>query len=334
MRDVHVRQHRPARAWAVVWGLLALLSIGCASTVRQAAKEAAPAAVEGAVEEAEDPETRDDLARIIADPGIRDATTQLAQALTEGVVLGLADPERGARMQQVIDQMVMRVGSALARSVQRDIGPELAVAFSGAVDLALQRALSEDNQARMQELARALSHGVVQGMGESLIDPATGLPRPGYEPIIGALAREVTRQAAFGFEDAVQEARATAGESDERGQVLAAMGALADFALLVPTLLVAGLILILLLGAAALIWAVMRLRHHRRVAHAREAAALALARAIKDTEGRAWSDELRAHIARAEREDPELRELLREHRELELRPRADGPRSERSPHVS
>lgn len=335
MKYNDVRGSSSARVSALLWAFSLLLMPGCAGTVRQAAKEAAPAAVEGAIEGADDPETRNDIAGIIADPEIHEASAALAAALTEGVVQGLSDSERTARVQALMDSMVESVGLAMARTVRQDIGPELAMMFAGAVDVALQRALAEQTQERMQEMAQAVSRGMLEGMGEAILDPMTDRPRVALSPALGGLAREVTRQAAFGFEEAVQDARLREG-SGERGQVLAAFGALADFALFVPALLVGGLVLVLVLGVAALIWALWRLRHYRRMSQAREAAALSLARAIKETEGAAWSDELRQHVARAAR-DPsgeELRQLLREHRELDLRPRGEPPRSERSAPLS
>ena len=71
--------------------------LGCAGTVQRTAKEAAPAAVEGAVEEAREPDTRADIAAILEDPAIRSAASALTAAILAGAMDGLADDARSAR---------------------------------------------------------------------------------------------------------------------------------------------------------------------------------------------------------------------------------------------
>jgi hypothetical protein len=161
----------------------------------------------------------------------------------------------------------------------------------------------------------------------------TGQPAPALELAIGRVAREVTRQAAFGLDGAVRDAEAGSVPPDADGEVLAALGRSSRLLLALPVFLIIGATLLGVLLVVALLWAVIRLRHHRRSSRAHEDAALALARAIKDTEDAAWSDELRQHIARATRGSAggdELERFLQEHGELRLRPRREPVRSERS----
>lgn len=314
-------------------------STGCAGTVKQAAKEAAPAAVEGAVDEAQDPQTRDNVAQILADPEIREATAGLSEAIVGGALEGLSDAERAAQFRRLTDQLVATVGAAVGRSLREDIGPQLSATFADAVDRSLAVALDERTEQRMSELALATTRGAMQGIGELVIDPTTGRASPFLSHMMGQLAREMARQGAFGFDEAVREAEQ--GRLDDSGArldggVLAAAGRLSDWAVALPPLLIAGLLLLTLAGALALGLALWRLRYHRRTSRAHEEAALALARAIKATESAAWSDELRTHIARATRDDvggAELRKLLREHAELRLNPRDVPPRSERAPYM-
>jgi hypothetical protein len=309
---------------------------GCASTVKQAAKEAAPAAVEEAGEEARDPKTRHNLAQVLGDPQIREATASLAQAIVDGALAGLTEKERVAELQRLTDAFVGTVGSALARSLQNDIGPQISATFADAVDRSLSRALDSHTEERLQAVAVAVTRAAMQSLGEGMIDPTTGQTAPLMSHVMGQFAREVTRQGAFGFQDAVRQAELgfdSAGIGGRReGGVLAAAGRISDLALAFPPLLLGGLVVVMFAGCVALGLALWRLRHHRRLSQSHEDAALALARAIKATENAAWSEELRRHIARATRDDAggdQLRKLLREHAELKLHPRDVAPRSDR-----
>jgi hypothetical protein len=317
------------RRFCALTCLAALLGSGCAGTVKQAAKDAAPAAVEGAVDEAQDPETRNNIAQILADPQIRAATADMAEAVIDGALRGVTDPEQAARLERVTNLFVTQVGSALATSLQRDIGPALASTFANAVEGSLAGALDGDTEARLQALAVAVSRGTLHGVGESMLD-MNGQASPALSYVVGQFARGVTREAAFGFQDAVTLSVQRDAEGHTRGDVLATVGRLSDLLRLGPILLVGGLLLLLALGAAGLLWALLSLRRQRRLSRAHEDAALALARAIKATENAAWSDELRAHLARATDDDAggePLRRLLRDHAELKLSPRA-RPRSD------
>src|SRR5687768_10061280 len=69
---------------AVVMLLLLCVGAGCGSAVKQAAREAAPAAVKESVAQAQKPETRADIAEILADPRIRSAASELSEAVVEG----------------------------------------------------------------------------------------------------------------------------------------------------------------------------------------------------------------------------------------------------------
>jgi hypothetical protein len=310
--------------------LVTLLGAGCAGTVKQAAKDAAPAALEGAVDEAQDPETRNNIAQILADPQIRAATADMAEAVIDGALRGVTDQEQSARLERVTNLFVTQVGSALATSLQRDIGPALASTFANAVEGSLAGALDGDTEERLQALAVAVSRGTLHGVGESMLD-MNGQPSPALSYVMGQFARDITREAAFGFQDAVTLSVQRDADGHTRGDVLATVGRLSDLLRLGPILLVGGLLLLLALGAAGLLWALLSLRRQRRLSRAHEDAALALARAIKATENAAWSDELRAHLARATDDDAggeQLRRLLRDHAELKLSPRPRAPRSD------
>lgn len=237
---------------------------GCGSAVKQAAREAAPAAVKESVEQAQKPETRADIAEILADPRIRMAASELSEAVVEGVLNGLTDEERTRRLQALTDALMSRVASSLARSMQSELGPALAQTVAATVDQAMQRMLSVENEQRMQAMATALARSAVQGMSAALVDEQ-GRPVPMVRQALGQVVQEAGYQAAFGFEQAVHDARYDRGPaSPSDGSVLATLGRVSDWSRAVPVLVVGGLVVLLLLASSLLGWVLLRLRRLSR----------------------------------------------------------------------
>jgi hypothetical protein len=314
--------------------LAAAGSSGCARTVQKAAESAAPAAVEGAVQEAQEPDTRDDIARILADPDIRTASSSLTAAIISGALDGLTDEQRTQELQRLADTMVRTMGASLSRTLRDDVGPQLSEALAQAVDRSIERALDADTEQRLEAMTLAVTRGMVKGMRESMLDE-NGQPSPVFGAALGRIARDATHEAAFGLDDAVQRAENNDGD-EPPARVLAALGTLASFTQVLPLLLLGGLVVFLCLCALPAAWLFWRLRESRRQSRAHREATLALARAIKSTETQAWSSELREHLARETRGSPsaaELQRILRDQAEPGLRSRDGAPRSERSPYV-
>jgi hypothetical protein len=227
-------------------------AIGCAATVKQAAKDAAPAAVEGAVEEAKQPDTRDDIATILADPEIRSATSSLSAAFVAGALDGLSDEQRSAELRRLTDTMVRSMGTAAAKSLRDDIAPLLSKSLADVVDRTLEQALNEHTEQRLEALTAAVARGMAKGLGDS--------------GALSQMARDVAHQAAFGLDDAVRSAeRGESGESEP--QVLAALGTLSDWTRTLPMLILGGLALTLLGCIAALVWLAARVRHYKTLVH-------------------------------------------------------------------
>jgi hypothetical protein len=247
-----LRRLRGPASW-IVAGLLCLTGAnGCAATVKQAAKDAAPAAVEGAVEEAKQPDTRNDIATVLADPEIRAATSSLSAAFVAGALDGLSDEQRSAEVRRLTDNVVRGVGLAAARSLRDDIGPLLSKSLADVVDRTLEQALNEHTEQRLE----ALTAAVARGMAKGLVDSGA----------LSQIAREVTHQAAFGLDDAVRSAeQRQSGEPEP--QVLAALGTLSDWTQTLPLLILGGLALTLLGCIAALVWLATRVRHYKGLVH-------------------------------------------------------------------
>lgn len=312
---------------------LVVAGVGCAETVQQTAKSAAPAAVEGAVEEAQEPDTRNHIATVLSDPNIRAAAGSLSSAIVAGAFDGLTNEERSQELRRVTDALVRTMGASLARSLRDDVGPQLSASVAEAIDRSIERALDAETEKRIEALTLAATRGALRGAGETLVD-ANGQLAPVLAQALGQIARGVAHEAAYGLDDAVR--RAQHDDVKEGAPVLAALGTLSTLTQLLPALVAAGLVLVVLLCLLPLAWALYRLRQLRRESHAHQEAALALARAIKAAEPMAWSNELREHLARATRGgagSAELEDLLRQHAELRLDRRERGPRSERSAHL-
>jgi len=322
-------RRRSQRVRFAAFCLAGVLASGCAETLQQTAKSAAPAAVEGAVEEAQEPDTRSDIATVLSDPEIRAAAGALTSAIVGGAFDGLTEEERARELQRVGDALVTRLGASVARSLRDDVGPQLSASVADAVDRSIERALDAETEQRIEALMRAATRGALAGAGESLLDNE-GRLSPAWGQAIGQLARSVSREAAFGVDEAVR-----AADQDDRRDTpaLEALGMLSALTQLLPLLVGGGLALFLLLCALPAGWAFWRLRQLRRESVAHREAALALARAIKAAEPMAWSDELREHLARATQGaagGAELQQLFREHAELRLRTRDRAPGSGRA----
>ena len=194
------------------------------------------------------------------------------------------------------------------------------------------QAYRDEQIASLARGSQAATRGALAGAGESLLDD-DGRLSPAWGQALGQLARGVSREAAFGVDDAV---RAADLEDRRDAPALAALGTLSAFTQFLPLLIGAGLALFLLLCALPAAWAFWRLRQLRRESVAHREAALALARAIKAAEPMAWSEELREHLARTTQGTAggaELQQLLRDHAELRLGARDRAPNSGRAAFV-
>jgi hypothetical protein len=271
----------------------------CAETVQKTAESAVPAAVEGVVDEAKEPETRNDIAKVLADPEIQRAATSLASALVSGALDGLTDEQRVGQMRGLTDALVRSLGVSMAHTLRSDIGPQLSASFAEAIDRSLERALDADTERRVEAMTLAVARGLVRGFGESLVD-SSGHPSPVWTTAFGPIARDVAQQAAFGLDDAVRHARDNEGDDLA---VLAALGTLSTLTRALPLSIAVGLVLWLLACAIPVIWLASRVRHYKRQSLAREDAVLVLARALEGTDPHAWAKELREHRTRTEKGD-------------------------------
>lgn len=317
---------------------------GCGAAAREAARTAAPAAVEEGVQEAGEPESRGDFAKILSDPRILDASEELGRAIATGALDAFSTPEQLEQLGTFSETLAMRVSSALAKSMSEELGPQISRITADAVQQAVERALSVETERRATELTRALTDAVIQGLARApevapgepaLTHDLTADPRaPGStaQPRlsgIAVLARHAGMGAALGFQDAVRQTELRRAAGRERaGDILALPARLSGLGLGALSLITWLGLAIAIAMVAALIWALLRARRLRRESQAREDAVVLLASVIKSTEGAPWGAELRERIreaARSSNASETLRHVLRKHSGLRFEHRT-GPR--------
>lgn len=296
--------------------VLAVL-LGCGPALRDVASDATPGVVEGTVDGVVDPENQKKLAYGIDDALVAEATDRMVSGIVDGAMQSLEDPKRREELRALVGELVGdgRVPLTLTiDSINRST-------VGDTVDEAITRMSSEPNQEQVREVTRLLVKEVI---GTAVRSARQEVDTEGVGETLSAATREMAKQATLGFQDAIDETRAKkdAGHLPERkGNVLDAAARAAEQGSSYLTLAVAAL------GgfAAALLGAVLlgtrRSRASRGELARRDEALLILARAIKSTEGEAWSPALRRAIKEAVRDEEGgdyLRKLLREHRELRL----------------
>ncbi len=312
--------------------LVAILHAGCAHTVGQMARAAAvsatPEVIQASLEAVDTDATRKLLLDILRNPDVQKAAQLLVARLTDGALDALSKPERADRITQFADAFLARIVAAIEHSFQTTLGPAVVQLVGQALDEALVRAMSPENQQHLADtvavvlersvtvLAKSLDaplHQALRGALREDLGPALrdGLRDPATQAALGATLRTMTKEAMLGMQDAFVEIdkRDTAGNGPptllSRLQRLAVEGS--QFA----RYLALGLGLLVVLLAVWLYRTRTHVAHVTRESGRREAALQALGQALKSAEDRPWSHELREVLETALREDVKA-EYLRE----------------------
>jgi hypothetical protein len=291
--------------------------VGCGPALRDIARETTPGVVEGGVEGVADRENQRKLAEGIDDELVAEATDCVVSGVVEGAMAALEDPTRRELVRARIGELVGESRVPLTLTIDT-LNKET---IGDTVDEAIARLSSEGNQEKVRATTRTLVKDVISAAMEQGEAELRG------EDLGGVFAlgtRELAKQATLGFQDAIDETRAKkeAGHlSEKEGNVLDAAAKAAEGGPGFMWLGIAGA------GgfAVALIGAILLTARRTRFSHAelarRDDALLVVARAIKSTEGEAWSPHLRRALKNAIRDEEGgdyLRKLLRDHRELRL----------------
>lgn len=312
--------------WALCCALVGgAAAVGCARPAQHVARHASPEAVEGAVAGLSEPEVQAKIADIATDPEVQRAAENIAATATDGIIAALSEEERRQELTTMAGRYVSEVSAAAARTMGRELGPELERAIAGSVDASIREMASEQNISRLERLSAGLTDSVLRGV---LVAVQSGVApqfarevlhdvvRPGLIAMLdeemnralGVTAYEVSRQAVLGAEAGL------AGRHE--GQ-----GVLQRWLLAGPSSIVVWIVLLAL--GIGLVWLAVRARRLKRENERKQAALLTLATALKATESAPWAQELRETLRdqlRDQAGSDYLRELLRTNHDLRMRP--------------
>jgi hypothetical protein len=304
---------------------LAFLS-GCGAAIGEAAGAVPGPVIEGSLDELDNPETQRQIADVLSSPAYRDATDELLGNLTDGTLDALSDEERRARIAELTDHFVAKMGESLGQTMRRDFAPAIATIVARTMDESIEHALSEENQARLAAMIAAIAREAVAALATAVreeLAPAVSelLRDEEVKGAVGEVTRQVARDIVLGLEDGFQEIE----RRDERGhRPETVLTRLQDFANEGVGWMQVGLVALVLLATAlavAWIFAHRRGRTAQAEAARRELALVAMLEAMKSAEGTAWAPELRALLKKTFRDNEHaeyLRELLRKNRHLRL----------------
>ena len=264
---------------------LAALS-GCAAAARDVAREATPAAVSGGVEALTDEELQEKVVSRIDEERVAEATHKLVGGAVDGTLSALSDPTRAPEL----------------RSKLAGLGREMTASAGDVVDVSIERLTSPENQAKLVGatqgiLSEAITGGIEQTRKELASTDMSAL---------GAIAREISKQAALGVQDAVAEAQARqdSAPKSETGNVLAAAGEAAEQGSSFLWLAVAGAVLFALALLGTILWAGRRQRALQAELHRRDDALLGLVASMKGKEDGPTFDDLERALGGHRHERP------------------------------
>ncbi|MFN7145849.1 MAG: hypothetical protein ACK4YP_18885, partial [Myxococcota bacterium] len=152
--------NRPCRA------LVVALAVGCAPATSRIVRPA----VEAGVEEATERDVAKEIEHLLSTPEMQDSLEKLAKALLDGAHAELSQPEWQALIRARSADLVDGMAPALARRLATDIGPAMRRELVLAVQLALTEMAAPGSQAKLADVARAVTTAVTETMLASAAD--------------------------------------------------------------------------------------------------------------------------------------------------------------------
>jgi len=166
MRPSSLRQRRLRLRVLVTWVLLfAAQTIGCAYNAENIVRRTTPAAIQETLRALDDPENQKRIRSLIDDAEVKAAIADLAEAMTGGVLDGLGDEERAARLSELSERLVSRLIAAASQGIRDELSPSVQSMVEGTVSRAIERALGPQTQRD----AKALAAGVAREAAAAMI---------------------------------------------------------------------------------------------------------------------------------------------------------------------
>lgn len=335
------RRRRGAPLAASLWGRAGLVAIvlalavgagACATGAEKIIRRTTPATIEESLRSLNDPEVQAMIRRLLDKAEVREAMEELARSITEGLVDGLSDDERAARLEAISERFVGRLARALGDGLKDEITPQVRELVATSVGAAMDEALGPASRRRAEEAAAGItrhaigalvagsSEGLRRDVGPALahvIDEDVG---PALErliaerlipammrslaaeapPLVGALARETSRQVVLGVDDALVELDVI--DPEERGKILRNFADGLDRGLKFGEILAWIFAVLAILLAAWLIRTLLRNRALRREKDRSERALAGLVRRVSQRRGEPWIDDVLAMVEASMRE--------------------------------
>ncbi|HFE44155.1 MAG TPA: hypothetical protein ENJ18_01495 [Nannocystis exedens] len=162
-------------SWALVFA--APTTISCAYNAENIVRKTTPAAIEETLRALDDPNNQQRIRSLVDDADVQTAIAELAQAMTSGVLDGLGDEERAARLGELSERLVSRLIAATSQTIRDELSPSVQSMVEETVSRAIERALGP----KTQRNAKALAAGVAREAAAAMI---TGTSR-GLEKDLG-----------------------------------------------------------------------------------------------------------------------------------------------------
>lgn len=300
-----------------VLALAALQLTACASTIDGITQRSTRSSTQVVVDEMTDKATQQKIANTLDEEALEELSRRVAANAVDGAVVALEDPDRRARIAHALEGTAMPTG--IARIDDREVAEAVQTAIATSMG-----AMGEIDRAQVRGLVHDVVDEAVRTAFSAAREEMEGLdPRSAIAPV----ARDIGKQASFGFQDAVDETARRQKRGlipDGEGAVLLAAGQAAERynTWIIVAMVGLGAVAIALVGLAILFW--RRARVQRAELEQRDEALLLVTEAMQESDGRPWSPQLRDALSASIRDKArrdEVRRLLREHRES----RSPGP---------
>jgi hypothetical protein len=273
--------NRTRRTLSLAIAAFALVHAGCGAIIRDAAREATPAMISGAVEGFADPDTQRRLVEAIDEGRVRTVSARVSAAFLDGVLDTLEDPARRARLEALLNGLVARAAGT-------------------AVETMLERVLDAKVGARLQLALKSLMIELVTVVFET-VEARTGTPEE-RTMALGAAAHAIAKQATLGVQNALDETvrdRASGKMEKGEGALLIAADSASQTGSRILWTLGIGLTALAAGLALTLFWAIRKNRSRRSELAQRDGALLLLTEAIQSAATRPGADELLASLRTA-----------------------------------